>query len=274
MKLAFTTLACPDWDLDTIIQAATDAGYDGIDFRGYLGEMQIFVLPEFREKAAETARRISQAGLEVPCLSTGALLVSATEEAARKHLAEVKAYVRLCETFGTRFLRVFGGKLGDMSRSEAIRHAARNLKNMATVAADHGITVLVETHDDWLDCRYMKALMETADSDAAGILWDIHHPYRHLGEPPQVTWEETGRWISGTHWKDSVPKPGAAKGAHTLCLSGHGDIPYRETLNVLKNGGYDGYLTFEWEKAWHPDLPNPDVALPQHARYMRKLLAE
>ena len=39
MKLAFTTLGCPDWDLDTIISKAAEFGFDGVDFRGCRGEM-------------------------------------------------------------------------------------------------------------------------------------------------------------------------------------------------------------------------------------------
>jgi len=39
VKLAFTTLGCPDWDLDTIISKAAEFGFDGVDFRGCRGEM-------------------------------------------------------------------------------------------------------------------------------------------------------------------------------------------------------------------------------------------
>jgi hypothetical protein len=29
----------------------------------------------------------------------------------------------------------------------------------------------------------------------------------------------------------------------------------------------------EWEKKWHPDLAEPEVALPQHADLLREYLA-
>ena len=45
MKISYTTLACPDWPLERIIAAANEYGYDGIDFRGYLGEMSVYKLP-------------------------------------------------------------------------------------------------------------------------------------------------------------------------------------------------------------------------------------
>ena len=34
MKISFTTLGCPDWDLDTICRRGREYGYEGVDFRG------------------------------------------------------------------------------------------------------------------------------------------------------------------------------------------------------------------------------------------------
>jgi sugar phosphate isomerase/epimerase len=57
-------------------------------------------------------------------------------------------------------------------------------------------------------------------------------------------------------------------------LTGTGDIPVKETVRVLATGGYKGYYCFEWEKRWHPDIDEPEVAFPQYAKVMRQYLAE
>ena len=41
MKLSFSTLGCPAWPLDTILNRAKQYGYDGMDFRGCLDELKI-----------------------------------------------------------------------------------------------------------------------------------------------------------------------------------------------------------------------------------------
>ena len=41
MKLSFTTLGCPDWTLQQIVENAAQMGYDGIDFRGLQQEIDI-----------------------------------------------------------------------------------------------------------------------------------------------------------------------------------------------------------------------------------------
>jgi len=48
----------------------------------------------------------------------------------------------------------------------------------------------------------------------------------------------------------------------------------REMLRALASRGYQGYLSVEWEKKWHPEIPEPEVALPQHARVLRAYLQE
>ena len=55
MKISFTTLGCPEWDLQTIIARAREYGYDGVDFRGLGAEMDIWKLPEFSSQADQTA---------------------------------------------------------------------------------------------------------------------------------------------------------------------------------------------------------------------------
>jgi sugar phosphate isomerase/epimerase len=89
------------------------------------------------------------------------------------------------------------------------------------------------------------------------------------GEPVRRTYAALGRWIGYTHVKDSRP---TGDGKFAYVLPGEGDVPLGEAVSLLREGGYDGYLTVEWEKQWHPELPEPEVALPAHATYLRRLL--
>jgi hypothetical protein len=41
---------------------------------------------------------------------------------------------------------------------------------------------------------------------------------------------------------------------------------------LLLEGGYTGAFSLEWERAWHPDLDPPEVALPHSLHVMRSLL--
>lgn len=268
MKLSFTTLGCPTWDLDTIIARAVEYGYQGVDFRGLNGEMNVYLLPEFSEKADETRRRFADAGLEISCFSSSVKAFSKND--LPKNIEEISAYARLCEIFGTPYIRVFGGGIGDTPREQAIEQMAANLNELARIVKGKGIKLLVETHDSWTDARHMRAVMDRTDPETVGVLWDTHHPYRMIGEAPADTWALLGPRIAYTHWKDSRKNP-QAKNGFEYCLAGQGEIPMVEFYRLLKQNGYSGYFTVEWEKKWHPALPEPEVAFPQYAEYLRRL---
>lgn len=268
MKLAFTTLGCPRWDMATIISHAVEYGFDAIDFRGYLGDMAVYNMPLFTSQAAATARRISDAGLHVSCFSTSARVAAQPAEAVE----EVQRYLPLCRAFGVGMLRVFGGAIGAVPRDQARDGAVRALQTLAPLAEQAGVTLVVETHDDWVRCRDLAAVIEQANSPRVAVLWDVHHPCRMVEEQPAQTWAALGKWIRNTHWKDSrLVNPATRE--YQLCLTGQGDIPLAAIYNVLKAGGYDGYLTLEWEKMWHPQIEEPETAFPQFAQFMRKLMA-
>jgi sugar phosphate isomerase/epimerase len=267
VKLGFTTLGCPDWDMGQIVAAAAECGYDGVDFRGYGQEMAVYRLAEFTTDAAATARRFADAGVEVCGFSSGARLFDPDRARREAHLEEVRAYADLCAAFGAPRIRVFGGRLEGTGPAEAIEVAAETAAAMAAAAG--GATVTVETHDDWTDSHLLADLFGRIDAANVDICWDVHHPFREHGETPAETWANIGRWVGYTHVKDGVATEG---GKHTYTLPGEGDVPLAEAVAVLSGGGYDGYLTLEWEKRWRPEIPGPEEAFPAYATYLRGVL--
>ena len=70
MKLAFSTLGCPDFDWSDIYSLAKDFGFDGIELRG-LGD-QIFSIhakPFQADVLPKTVEYLNRMHLEIPCLS-------------------------------------------------------------------------------------------------------------------------------------------------------------------------------------------------------------
>ncbi|MEK9137475.1 MAG: sugar phosphate isomerase/epimerase, partial [Bacteroidota bacterium] len=90
MKLAFTTLGCPAWDMETILAKAVEYGFDGVDFRGYRRELKIYELPEFTSGVKLTAKRFADAGLAIPCLSTSAQVCCRTPEGLAGAIDEIE----------------------------------------------------------------------------------------------------------------------------------------------------------------------------------------
>lgn len=270
MRLGFTTLACPKWDLEQILRCAKENAYDGIDFRGYRGHIAFYELPEFAGELATTARRIREAGVEVPCLSSSARMLCPDAAAEQASLDEVRRYADIAPALGARLIRVFGGARNGRPWDEAIARAASHLGRLADAVRDAGVTLAVETHDDWTHTEPLAEAVRRAHRPNVGVLWDVHHPLQLAGEPLEQTYAHIGEQTIYTHVKDSRLRPDGSPG---YCLPGEGQVPLGRIIAMLAGGGYDGYLTVEWEKQWHPELAEPQVALPAYARALREAMS-
>jgi len=270
MKLCVSTLGCPDWSLDELLSCAEENGYEAVELRGLQDEMFLPQAPEFAPSNVEaTKSRFERAGCAVACLGASARFTPQEPNVRREMLDEVTAYADLAVALGAPMVRVFGGNIPEgVSRADCLKYAGEALRQAGEIAAERGVKLVLETHDAFSSGEQVAELLRAADSPAVGSLWDIHHPYRQ-GESLETTMEHLRSTLLHTHLKDSVED--GDKRRYTLL--GEGDIPVLEALQLLKDEGYDGYLSLEWEKRWHAEIADPEVVFPHYAKKMRELLA-
>lgn len=298
IKTAFSTLSCPDWSWHDLLEHGPKAGYDGVEIRLLERETDLLVRPEFQSSHLPARRHeLDDSGFQVCGLASSVRFDGPSDSVRDEQVRVGRRYVDLAHELGAGFVRVFGDVLpeGDdeTERSSAMERIAGGLDQLGEHAGDAGVGVLLETHGDFCDSRNLCELMERVTSPAVGVLWDTHHPWRFHEEEVSASWERIGRWTRHTHWKDSITRPNqvaskatsqeakaAAARAHAL-MSGHqhadyvlfggGEFPIVECLRLLKDGGYDGWYCYEWEKMWHPDIEDPEIALPPFPRKIREL---
>jgi sugar phosphate isomerase/epimerase len=271
MKLAYSSLACPGWTVEEAADAVVRYGFDGIEWRLADGE------PITSQTSPEVLRRVVEAtrarGLRVPALDSSCQLAQVDDAGRSKSVREGEFMVDLALTLGAPAVRVFGGPLPDgVSIGEALAPAAEVLRRIAQYAAAHNIQILVETHDPaWSRSATAVALTTAAGVPSVGILYDVLHPCR-MGEPVEQTVSTLGRHMKLVHVKDGHRPPDGSE-EWPLCALGEGDVPLDSIFALLQAQGYDGWYTFEWEKRWHPELAEPEVALPAGAAYVRATAA-
>jgi sugar phosphate isomerase/epimerase len=173
--------------------------------------------------------------------------------------------IDLALALGAPYVRVFGGDVQDgETREDCLKRSAEKLTRLGKRASQRGLRVLLETHDAFSTGAQVAELLDRVPDAAVGALWDLHHPVR-LGESPEQTARAIASRTHHTHVKDSNKGGGYA-------LLGEGDIPLDALVTQLHSAGYTGYLTLEWERAWHPELAGPEVVFPKAARYLSDLL--
>ncbi len=271
MKIAASTLGCPDWSLEKIIHNLSDYGYDGVEIRGIAGQTNIIKIPEFSQAKIEGTRsRLETAGLEVACVSTSSRFSSPDPEERQANIASALGHISIAKSLGSSLIRIFGGNIPQgVSRKECAGYVQDSLKILAEAAAKETVAFVLETHDSFILAEDMLEVIEPVKSPGLGVLWDVLHPFR-LGEPIKKTVRNLGPYMRHIHIKDAKLQKG---GKHTLTLLGQGGVPLQEAISSLKEIGYDGWLSLEWEKRWHRELPEPEVAFPQAIEFMRRLIA-
>jgi len=56
-------------------------------------------------------------------------------------------------------------------------------------------------------------------------------------------------------------------------IAGEGILNWEGILQKLKAIGYDGWISFEYERRWHMnDLPNAKIGIKKEADYISKIL--
>jgi sugar phosphate isomerase/epimerase len=269
--IAFSTLGCPAWSWKEVLDQAERLGYAAIELRGVAGEMDLPKVPELSgTRLAETKKELAARGLVISDLGSSANMHQKDAAAREKQFDEGRRFIDLAQAMGVKYVRMFPDKVPEgEARDEVVRRVVEGFQKMAAHAKPAGVVVLVESHGDFTSSPDLERILRGVDSDAFALLWDAHHTFVAGKEQPAQTYAALRRWIRHTHLKDSVP----AGADRRYVLTGTGEVPVKQQVKVLAGAGYPGYYCFEWEKKWHPEIEDPEVAFPHFARVMGEYLA-
>jgi fatty-acyl-CoA synthase len=253
-RIAFSTLAFPAATLAAAAAAGRRWGYSGIELRLIDGELIDPAMPTARR--AHVKRTLAAAGLPVVAVDSSIQLTGDDPGPG------LRRFLQLASDWEAPLVRVFGGALAAHSptRREQLRAAARVLEEAVPLAGPLGVAIGVETHDAFSASSVVAELLAPVPSDLVGAVWDSHHPHR-MGETPAEVSANLGPRILLAQVKDARR---TADGEWQLVPLGAGEVPVRDMLGLLAAGGYPHWISVEWEKRWHPEIAEPEVALPQH----------
>lgn len=269
MKFAFSTLACPEWSTEQIVNNAAQMGYDGIELRLLDGNVLEPVRDAAKIKdaiALAHQHKITTCALDTSCRFN----IRSAEERAR-HIAELREWIHLAHEVKVPILRIFGGNSEiETDPQTEEKDVADALRQVAQEAEHAGVTVVLETHDAFSSVHRVANVLLAVDSPAIAALWDSHHPYR-MGESAEEVMGILAGRIAHVHVKDARRLDA---NQWQLVLAGAGEVPIVDQLRLLHQHGYDGFVAVEWEKRWHPEIADPEIALPQHIAWLKQVVQQ
>jgi sugar phosphate isomerase/epimerase len=270
--MSFSTLGCPRWDWKTILSRAVEWGYAAVELRGLQGEMDLTKRPEFSSaRLPGILKDLEASDLRVSDLGASTRLHESDPAIRAAQLDEGKRFIDLAHRLKAPYVRVFGDRIvPGQPKQASVDRVISGLRNLGEHAKGSGVGVIIESHGDFCDSPTLLEILRGADMPDVALLWDAHHTVVAGKEDPAATLQQVGRYIRHVHLKDSKP---AGKDVQYV-LTGMGTIPLREIVRLLARQQYPGYYSFEWEKVWHPDIEEPEIAFPQYAEKMAGYMKE
>jgi sugar phosphate isomerase/epimerase len=268
LKLSFSTLGCPDWTFEKIVSFAAENGYTGIEIRGIQHEMDLTRCKEFStpENIAATQKLMKDKELRFVDLGSSAEMHHSDPAERKKNLDEARRFIELAGQLNCPYVRVFPNKLPKEDRDAAIDVIIGGLKEAGNYADGTSVMILMETHGDVVESALLKKIMDAVAHPKVGLVWDVTNMWTVTKEPPAQVYSLLKNYIHHTHIKDAKL---SANGPQYK-LMGKGEVPIFEAIDILYKDGYKGYYSFEWEKLWHPEIDEPEVALADYPKAMKQ----
>lgn len=268
MKPAFSTIAVPDWTLDQVAERCEPWGYQGLELRSFgYGSREVACDPALTAPA-KTRAMFDKTGVELACLSTS---LRFDEPVSPPILGRVfgdedrftraaKSAIDLAAQLECPFVRVFAFEaFGSEPRTKAVRRIAGRLALAVAAARNTGVRLLLENGGSFETAAQLEEILDAVADPALGVEYNVAAAHA-AGEHPAAGINVLGDALEIIKLKDYRDgKP---------CVLGDGHVPNREAVDAAGAGGFDGWLVYEYPRAWVPGLVEPDFAMSASARVL------
>ena len=265
-----------------LVPLAKEMGFDAIEFTD--------LRPSEGESQADFARRIraeaDRVGIEISSYTIGADLLNA--DSLDEEVERLKGQVDVAAILGVKVMRhdATGGYKGAertyKTFEDALPVLAEGCRRVTEYAATKGIQTTVENHGQFAqDSVRVEKLVHAVGHPNFGLLCDIGN-FLCADDPSVTAVSRVAPFARHVHVKDfhvksgSEPNPGkgyfTSRGGTYLrgAILGHGNVPVYQCLRILKQSGYDGYVSIEFEGI-EDNLPALEIGLANLKNYISML---
>lgn len=234
--------------------AAARMGFESVDFAKLTPEGG-----EIADNAAKLKTLCRDAGLEIANYAVpGDFLLTPVQDEVQR----LRADVEVAAALGAKTLRhdsVPWGFKGGVSFASVVDRLAEGYGLVTEQAKTLGIRTMIENHGTFAqDSDRIELLLNAVNNKNFGLLLDIGN-FMCADESPLHAVGVLAPYAFHVHAKDFFVKPADAidpgegwfhsRGGAYLrgAIVGHGAVPVKPALDIMKNTGYDGTVALEFE---------------------------
>lgn len=220
-----------------------------------------FTLTDNSELTDAVREKAAQAGLEISNYAVGANFAVDSEEELEREISRVLREVDTAHRLGVKRMRHDAATRKDTSLRQFLadlKQVADACRRIADYAAGFGIITSVENHGYYLQASdRVQALLLAVDRPNFRTTLDIGN-FLCVDEDPLSAVRNNLPFASMVHLKDFYVRPAgrnpgqgwfpSSSGRYLRgAVLGHGDIELYDVMGAIKQSGYDGYLSVEFE---------------------------
>lgn len=225
-----------------------------------------YTLVDNLELADEVREKAKAVGIELSNYSMPANFVQPSEEEFDQEVARLKQHVDLIHRLGIRHMRhdvtAFTLPPEHMSIAwfeDSLPLIVKGSRLIADYAAQFGITTTIENHGFSVQSSdRVQRVLKAVDRPNFKTTLDVGN-FMCVDENPIIGVMKNLQYASLIHFKDFYfrpydQNPGGGDWFKTSngnylrgSIVGHGDIEIRKIVKLIKDSGYDGYITVEFE---------------------------
>ncbi|OAS82949.1 MULTISPECIES: sugar phosphate isomerase/epimerase family protein [Metabacillus] len=212
----------------------------------------------------EILQKTEEAGIEISNYAIGADFLKGDREAFEQEIVRVKKEVDIAHQLGVKLMR---HDVAFKSPHEAsikqfeldLPRLTEACQRIADYAAQYDIVTSVENHGFYVQAsERIQRLIESVARANFKTTLDTGN-FLCVDEDPVAAVKKNIAYASMVHTKDFYYRPASsyhpgegwfqtASGNYLRgAITGHGDIHLYDVLNVIKQSGYDGYISIEFE---------------------------
>lgn len=284
-------MGTPEYTVLEALQLFHDIGLDGAE---------IVVQDDYRsglptkcsqEELENVKKKAEELGLQIIALTPyNSRFNDLDPEVRAREEEDIKRVIAYAEFLGAKYIRIYGGNFaaGDTDPDgQKKANLVASMKMLGDEAEKHGVKLVIENHFNTmtLSAKQSIELSREIDHPAVGILYD----------QANLTFTEQEDYLTAIalqqdkvyymHVKDlkfkegnigftssDVARPTEEERNVVTKIVGEGELDWPGILAKVKERGYDGWLSMEYERRWHPDdIPDASIGMKKGAEYLRSL---
>lgn len=262
MKLAFSTVAMPDWTLDRVVDFAVRVDVDGVELRTFGDDSAQFTPEPCLSSFPKTRALFANAGLVPACLASSVAFDAPVKPPVVGRLRgdyelavqQAKRMIEVARQIECPSVRVFGFELpARESRRAGMRRVVERLQLAAACARNTGVQLVIENGGSFPTA---EDLAEIIDRTASPLVAAAYSPAvaQAVGEDPINGVTLLGRRLASVKIKDFA--------GTTPVQIGQGEMRCEETVGKLGQISYAGWVVIEWDRMWLDGLAEAEQVIP------------